>query len=154
MVHPAAGFGMWPNVQKNLESASVSFQAVRTKLGEVLASASKSGGFFGVNRGAWKLGLRVSSLAVYRERLRAHHMAFRIGASMMRLYVPFPYHLCHGQLQVVSQQLTSDASALRTVRQAFEPLMLTFRTWRPRENPSRRSPLWASTRRRRGNSWT
>jgi hypothetical protein len=87
MVHPAAGFGMWPNVQKNFESATVSFQAAKTKLGEVLESASKSGGFFGVNRGAWKLGLRVSSLAVYRERLRAHYMAFRVGASMMRLYV-------------------------------------------------------------------
>ncbi|KAK4158435.1 hypothetical protein C8A00DRAFT_39406 [Chaetomidium leptoderma] len=60
MVHRAAGFGMWPNVQKNLESARTSFQA---------------------------LGLRSSSLAVYRERLRAHHMAFRVGATMMKMYL-------------------------------------------------------------------
>lgn len=88
MTHPAAGFGMWPNVQKNLESANVSFQAVKNKLIPVLESVGKRSGFLGINAGAWKLGMRISALAVYQERLRAHHTAFRIGTSMIRLYVP------------------------------------------------------------------
>ncbi|AEO56630.1 hypothetical protein MYCTH_2301764 [Thermothelomyces thermophilus ATCC 42464] len=87
MMHPAAGFGMWPNVQKNLESANVSFQAVKSKLIPVLESVGKRGGFLGINSGAFKFGLRVRALAVYQERIRAHHTAFRIGTNMMTMYV-------------------------------------------------------------------
>jgi hypothetical protein len=85
MVHPAAGFGMWPNVQKNLDSARISFQAVKTQLEPILGSASKTSSFFGINKTAWKLGMRIRALAVYRERLRAHHMAFKISMNMMRM---------------------------------------------------------------------
>ncbi|KAL2191561.1 hypothetical protein L209DRAFT_60364 [Thermothelomyces heterothallicus CBS 203.75] len=87
MMHPAAGFGMWSSVQKNLESANISFQAVKSKLIPVLESVGKRGGFLGINSGAWKFGLRVRALAVYQERIRAHYTAFRIGTNMMTMYV-------------------------------------------------------------------
>ncbi|KAH6848093.1 hypothetical protein B0I37DRAFT_157091 [Chaetomium sp. MPI-CAGE-AT-0009] len=85
MVHPAAGFGMWPSVQKNLESARASFQAIKTQLEPVLGSIGKSSGFLGRNKAAWKLGMRIRTLAVYRERLRAHQLAFKVSVDMMRM---------------------------------------------------------------------
>lgn len=85
MVHPAAGFGMWPAVQKNLESTRASFYAIKTRLEPVVASVGKSSGFLGRNKAAWKLGMQVRTLAVYRERLRAHHLALKVGLGMMRM---------------------------------------------------------------------
>ena len=76
---------MWPAVQKNLESARASFQAIKTRLEPVVSSIGKSSGFLGRNKAAWKLGMQVRTLAVYRERLRAHHLAFKVGLGMMRM---------------------------------------------------------------------
>lgn len=85
MVHPAAGFGMWPAVQQSLDSTRISFNAVKTRLGPVLGSATKGGSFLGLNKTAWKLGMQIRTLAVYRERLRAQYMALKVGLTMMQM---------------------------------------------------------------------
>lgn len=84
MVHPAAGFGMWRAIQQTLDSARVSFNGVKNNLDPVLGSATRGGSFLGLNKTAWKLGMRIRTLAVYRDRLRAQYMAFKVGLAMMQ----------------------------------------------------------------------
>lgn len=153
MTHPAAGFGMWPNVQKNLESANVSFQAVKNKLIPVLESVGKRSGFLGINAGAWKLGMRISALAVYQERLRAHHTAFRIGAIMIRLYVPLGLPPCHVHALLTRSGGILDASAPQTGSHPFSRSTRIFRVWLLPRKESRRNLLWGLTRRMKGSSW-
>ena len=86
MVHPAAGLGMWPNVQNNLDSAAKTCQEIRKELQPIVDSVSKSasGSFFGLNKSAWKLGMRTRTLEVYKKRLHAHQLAFKLSANMMK----------------------------------------------------------------------
>lgn len=149
MVHPAAGFGMWPNVQKNLDTARISFQETRKQLLPVLESVSRGSSFLGLNKSAWKLGMRVRTLGVYRERFRAHYQAFKVSATMLRMYV------CRIRIRV-----TNDAQILKSLfdlgvstlkhNHLWQPSMQRSSSWRQLRRPQRRTRNLALVKRTSG----
>lgn len=84
MTHRAAGFGMWPAMQQHLASVGVTFRGLKGQLDPVVESVTRSS-FFGVNKSAWKLGMRIRTLAVYRGRLLVQAGGLRVGLVMMQM---------------------------------------------------------------------
>ncbi|KAK4144967.1 ankyrin repeat-containing domain protein [Dichotomopilus funicola] len=111
MTHRAAGFGMWPAMQQHLASVGVTFRGLKGQLDPVVESVTRSS-FFGVNKSAWKLGMRIRTLAVYRGRLLVQDGGLRVGLVMMQMCTGAP-NASLAALNAEIQSLTAAQASLR-----------------------------------------
>lgn len=86
MVHPSASLGMWPNLQNNLNHAGVTLQGLKRDLVPIIESGRKNS-FLKAGAQAWTMGRRIRAITNNRKRLQGHHMAFKVGANMIRMQV-------------------------------------------------------------------
>ncbi|KAH7112656.1 hypothetical protein EDB81DRAFT_670670 [Dactylonectria macrodidyma] len=86
MIHPSAGLCMWPNVQNTLNSAGITLQGLKKEIVPIMNSGRK-GSFWSVGAKAWTMGRHIRAITNHRKRFQAHHIAFKVGANMTRMWV-------------------------------------------------------------------
>lgn len=82
MMHPSANFGMWPAVQDNLDCVRIILDVLHRELQPILNSG-RNNTIFKVYAKAWRLGLHIGTISIYRGRLVAHEKALKVSANMM-----------------------------------------------------------------------